>query len=94
MFKSAGKKKSASDAANETDSFGVLNISDGEQFNAGDSFPFASLNVGESPGPQCPPNTWSFCNSSSFNLRVGPNYASNKKKAPSPPSLLEIVGVE
>ena len=38
--------------------------------------------------------TWSKCPSESFHLRVGPNYSSNKKKAPSPQALLEMVGVD
>ncbi len=38
--------------------------------------------------------SWSKCPADSYSLRVGPNYSSNKQKAPSPPALLEIVGVD
>ena len=38
--------------------------------------------------------TWSDCPSSRFNLRVGPDYARNKHKAPSPAAMMNVVGVE
>lgn len=38
--------------------------------------------------------SWSPCEASSFNVRVGPEYSKKKCKAPSPPSLMDIVGVE
>lgn len=37
---------------------------------------------------------WSPCEASSFNLRVGPDYVRTKCKGPSPPSLMDVVGVE
>jgi hypothetical protein len=40
------------------------------------------------------PHTWSSCDASSFQLRCGPNYKKNQKKAPSPPAFYELVGVE
>lgn len=39
-------------------------------------------------------NLWSQCPSESFSLRVGPKYSSNKKKAPSSPSLMNLVAVD
>jgi hypothetical protein len=45
-------------------------------------------------GESVPDNTWSSCESSCFNLRVGPDYSYNKKKAASPPAIMDIVGVE
>lgn len=38
--------------------------------------------------------TWSKCPSDSFSMRVGPKYAKNKLKAPAPPALLEVMGVD
>jgi len=39
-------------------------------------------------------NTWSECIHSTFNCRIGPNYGWNGKKAPSPPSLMNCIGME
>ena len=39
-------------------------------------------------------NTWSDCLHHTFNCRIGPNYSWNGKKAPSPPSLMNCVGME
>jgi hypothetical protein len=41
-----------------------------------------------------PQNTFSSCDSSSFQLRVGPNYAKTGAKAPAGSPLYEIVAVE
>ena len=61
---------------------------------AGATFP-ASTTASNGKGEATPgSNTWSTCDASSFNLRVGPDYNRNKKKEPSCPSLSEIVGVE
>jgi hypothetical protein len=40
------------------------------------------------------PNCWTYCESSSFSLRTGPNYKRNGKKSPSPKAFYEIIGVE
>jgi hypothetical protein len=40
------------------------------------------------------PHTWSKIDSSEFNVRIGPNYSWNKKKAPSPPALYEPFAVD
>ena len=39
-------------------------------------------------------NQWSQCPANSFSLRVGPKYNSTKAKAPSPPALMELVGMD
>jgi hypothetical protein len=39
-------------------------------------------------------NTWSQCKHDTFSCRIGPNYSWNGKKAPSPPSLMNCVGME
>lgn len=39
-------------------------------------------------------NSWSQCGAESFQMRIGPKYDRNKKKGPSPPALMEIVGIE
>ena len=39
-------------------------------------------------------NTWSYCDSSVFHLRVGPNYQKNGLKAPSNQALYNIVGID
>lgn len=39
-------------------------------------------------------HSWSFCDHSTFNLRIGPNYAQSLKKAPSPPAIMQIVAVD
>ena len=39
-------------------------------------------------------NSWSECLHSTFNCRIGPNYGWNGKKAPSPPSLMNCIGME
>jgi hypothetical protein len=63
---------------------------DGDRRKAGETFPESENDVkGENS-----PNTFSKCDPSSFDLRVGPNYAKNKCKKPSLGSLMEIVGVE
>jgi Protein ENHANCED DISEASE RESISTANCE 2, C-terminal len=60
---------------------------------AGETFP--NFDVGKSSGTEgVTPDTWSKCEPSSFNLRVGPDYSKHKRKEPSLGSLLEIVGVE
>lgn len=61
---------------------------------AGSTFPAFSNEDTTTEGVVPPPNTWSTCDPTSFNLRVGPDYARNKLKEPSSGSLLEIVGVE
>ena len=68
---------------------------------AGDTFPnfdresSPNSDVGKSSGvDSVTPDTWSKCEPSSFNLRVGPEYSKSKRKEPSLGSLLEIVAVE
>ena len=39
-------------------------------------------------------STWSPANAQEFNLRIGPNYSRKKLKAPSPDSIMEVLGVE
>ena len=39
-------------------------------------------------------NTWSYCDSSVFHLRIGPNYQKNGLKAPSNQALYNIVGID
>lgn len=38
--------------------------------------------------------SWSTVDSAAFSLRVGPDYNRNKKKEPSPPSILDLVGID
>lgn len=59
---------------------------------AGSTFPKVPSQCGK--GQQPPPHTFSESNSSSFSLRVGPNYAKLGTKAPAGPSLYEAVGAE
>ncbi len=40
------------------------------------------------------PHSWSPANASSFQVRIGPDYNKNKAKAPSGPSLYELVAVD
>jgi Protein ENHANCED DISEASE RESISTANCE 2, C-terminal len=42
----------------------------------------------------CADCSWDECSASKFNLRAGPDYSRNKKKSPSPPSIMDVVGVE
>ena len=58
---------------------------------AGSSFPKTPL---PAKGHPCKAHSFSDCHSSSFSLRVGPNYAKHNKKAPAGPSLYEVVGAE
>ena len=44
--------------------------------------------------PEDPNNTWSGEVSSIFELRIGPDYESNKKKAPAGPPLFELMGMD
>lgn len=37
---------------------------------------------------------WRNCDASCFNLRVGPNYSRNKKKAPSAPAMFECISMD
>jgi hypothetical protein len=67
----------------------VINASGGERITAGSTFPYSPVD-----GAAAPNNTWSACDASTFNLRVGPDYARNGRKAPSAPALLQIVGVD
>lgn len=50
--------------------------------------------VSEDGRAQPQPHSFSECNSSSFSLRIGPNYAKNGNKAPAGPSLYEAIGAE
>lgn len=60
---------------------------------AGETFP--NFDEGKSSGIDgVTADTFSKCDPSSFNLRVGPDYSRQKRKEPSVGSLLEIVGVE
>lgn len=58
---------------------------------AGSTYPKAVL---RSKGQQPKPHTFNECESSSFQLRVGPNYAKTGAKAPGGLSLYEVVGME
>lgn len=58
---------------------------------AGSTFPKAVL---RNKGQQPKPHTFNECDSSSFLLRVGPNYAKTGAKAPGGLSLYEVVGIE
>ena len=60
---------------------------------AGESFPFFAFET-DGDHTNGAPDTWSKCNPSTFNTRVGPDYSKNKRKEPSAGSLMEIVGVE
>ena len=44
--------------------------------------------------PEDPNNTWSGQTSSSFELRIGPDYDRNKKKAPAGMPLFELMGMD
>ena len=44
--------------------------------------------------PEDPNNTWSGQISSTFELRIGPDYERNKKKAPAGMSLFELMGMD
>lgn len=63
---------------------------DEDKMKAGETFPESENSM---KGDKAS-NSWSKCDPSSFDLRVGPNYAKNKNKKPSLGSLMEIVGVE
>lgn len=39
-------------------------------------------------------HTWSICHHTSFLLRSGQNYSKNQEKSPSPPSIMNIIGVD
>lgn len=41
-----------------------------------------------------PPHTWSDCSHETFLLRSGQNYSKNQEKSPSPPPIMELVGVD
>ena len=58
---------------------------------AGSTFPRA---VRQNKGQQPRPHTFTDCDSSSFQLRVGPNYAKTGAKAAGGLSLYESVGAE
>ena len=45
-------------------------------------------------GTGAEPNTWQPCDPATFSLRVGPNYAVHKKKAPAPGQLLPMVAMD
>ena len=57
---------------------------------AGETFPFAECSA-SSPFP---PHSWGRADHSRFNVRIGPNYERNKKKAPSASPLYEIFAVD
>jgi len=52
------------------------------------------MNRSNELGLSAPPSTWNDCRSDSFSLRIGPNYTKNRLKAPSPSSLMQLVGVD
>lgn len=58
---------------------------------AGSTFPKAAP---QNKGQQPKPHTLTDSDSSTFSLRVGPNYAKTGAKAPAGPSLYESVGAE
>merc|ERR1719300_1507377 len=43
---------------------------------------------------QCTPSTWSWCDGRTFNVRIGPDYATNKMKSPSKSSLYDVFAVD
>lgn len=63
---------------------------DPSKIMAGSTFPRASTRKDHKP----PSHTFSDCDTSSFLLRVGPNYAKTGAKAPAGPSLYEVAGME
>ena len=63
---------------------------DPSKIMAGSTFPRASARKDHKP----PSHTFSDCDTSSFQLRVGPNYAKTGAKAPAGPSLYEVAGME
>lgn len=66
---------------------------DPSKIMAGSTFPRASrTSVRRDQKP--PSHTFSPCDTSSFLLRVGPNYAKTGAKAPAGPSLYEVAGME
>ena len=46
------------------------------------------------PSSSAPPHTWCRCDHSSFNVRVGPDYARFKRKAPSQPPIYEPFAID
>ena len=52
----------------------------------------AGLTVKQATGDE--PNTWQPLDGSVYNVRIGPNYAANKKKAPSRGHLLDVVAMD
>jgi hypothetical protein len=44
--------------------------------------------------PDVPTHTWCICDHSTFNVRVGPDYARYKKKGPSGPPIYEPFAVD
>ena len=63
---------------------------DPSKIMAGSTYPRAGSQKGQKP----PSHTFSECDTSSFSLRVGPNYAKTGAKAPGGPSLYDVVGME
>jgi hypothetical protein len=43
---------------------------------------------------ETPSRWWSNCDPEHFHLRSGQNYSKNQEKAPSPPSLMQLVGAD
>lgn len=68
----------------------VQNTNDSSIVVAGESYPRASSSSTGKP----PVHTFSECNTSSFALRVGPNYSKKGNKAPAGASLYDVVGME
>jgi hypothetical protein len=58
---------------------------------AGETFPRNETGNSEAESQQ---HSWSNCDSEHFHLRSGQNYLKNQEKAPSPPSLMDLVGAD
>ena len=66
----------------------------GKRIVAGSTVNKTTYDGDDIPIENLPKNSWSPCDSTSFHLRIGPDYHVNKAKSPSLEAYYEIVGVE
>jgi hypothetical protein len=64
------------------------------RMTAGSTVSPTAYRSGDIPAKDLPAQSWSSCDHASFQLRTGPDYCTNKTKAPSGAPFYEIAGVE